>query len=74
MPDVYTLSFPLEYWEVELVTGEIVKVLANGFSVENGFYVFSLFFSGQPLLDVPCLVLPASLVVDAWNSPEVVLP
>jgi hypothetical protein len=70
MSDVYTLSFPLEYWSVELVTGEVVKVLANGFSVENGFYVFSLFFAGQPLVDVPCLVLPESLVADAWNSSE----
>jgi hypothetical protein len=71
MPDTYTLSFPIEYWAVRLVSGDVMKVLANGFSIENGHYVFFLGFEGKPLVLVPCLVLPESLVLDAWNSPTV---
>jgi hypothetical protein len=56
------LAVAPERWFVDLVTGDSLEVLTHGYSVEDGRYVFSLLFRGEPNFEVTVLSIPESLV------------
>lgn len=60
--DARELACAPERWFVDLVTGDSIEVLTHGYSIEDGKYVFSLLFRGDPNFTVTVLTLPASLV------------
>lgn len=61
------LALPLEYWHVDLVTGDTLEVLTHGHSIEDGMYKFSLLFKGEPNVDVLVLAIPDKLVKGTRN-------
>lgn len=57
-----TLAIAPERWFVELTTGATLEVLTHGYHIEDGRYVFSLLFKGEPNFEVTVLSIPADLV------------
>jgi hypothetical protein len=49
-------------WEITLVTGEVIWLLAHGFAEDDEHYVFSLLMDGEPPFEVDSARLPASIV------------
>ncbi len=49
-------------WQVTLVGGQTIQLLAHGYSIEGDEYVFSLLMDGTPPLEVHAARLPRSLV------------
>jgi hypothetical protein len=61
-PDALELAVPPEQRTMRLTTGEVMRVLTHGFSIEEGKYDFTLLFRRAPNLDVPALGLPGDLI------------
>ncbi|HEX5945962.1 MAG TPA: hypothetical protein VFY82_06770 [Acidimicrobiales bacterium] len=49
-------------WQVTLVGGDTIQLLAHGYSIEADEYVFSLLVDGTPPFEVDAARLPRSLV------------
>jgi hypothetical protein len=63
-----TLAIAPEQWFVDLTTGDTLEVLTHGYSIEDGRYVFSLLFKGEPNFEVTVLSLPVALVAGTRDS------
>lgn len=61
-PEAVELAFPPERWIVDLRGGESLEILTHGYSVEDGYYHFSLFFAGKPVFGLTVLKIPEHLV------------
>ena len=58
-------------WTIELVGGDRIFLLADGYSVEGGEYVFSLLMEGEPPFLIDTARLPQSIVrsvESGWES------
>jgi len=56
-------------WVGVLTTGDTLEVLTDGYSIEDGHYVFSLLFKGKPNFEMTTLLMPAGLDSDQpWQS------
>lgn len=60
-PDMRLASEPGQ-WQVTLSSGELIQLLAHGFSIEEDQYVFSLLIEGTPAFEVDVMRIPVSIV------------
>jgi hypothetical protein len=60
-PDLRLASEPGR-WQVTLIGGQTIQLLAHGNSIEGDEYVFSLLMDGTPPFEVDAARLPRSLV------------
>ncbi len=49
-------------WEVTLVSGDVISVLAHAYEQVEGAYLFSAFAEGQPVVELPLVRIPSKLV------------
>jgi hypothetical protein len=61
-PEELTLAGPPGEWEVTLVSGEVIELLACAYSKEGDEYVFTLLIEAQPRYEIPAVKIPANIV------------
>lgn len=74
--DTPRLTSDLGCWEIELTSGETMKVRAHGFGRHEGSYVFVALMDGDPPFEYELLRVPGTIVVDVdgYSSPPTGTP
>lgn len=68
MPDApMTLAFTPGRWTVELVSGGTAYVHADGYSEEDGEFVFSVLVEGSPNFEFHVARLPVAIVAEVFG-------
>ena len=62
-PEELTIAGPPGEWEVTLVNGEVIELLACAYFREGDEYIFTLLIEAEPRYEIQAAKLPASLVL-----------
>ncbi|CAN5800890.1 hypothetical protein BH23ACT12_BH23ACT12_07500 [soil metagenome] len=54
---------------MELVSGEIATIRADGYALRDGCYVFTVLVCGKPHYEFEIAAFPADLVKEVWGGP-----